>query len=79
MTITLALLEKNGIFAPNLKEQISEVSATASGEFALEQSLDKVIAVWSDWNMPIQNHRNQKDLYFSVRVTTESGTDALSV
>eukprot|EP00392_Amoebophrya_sp_AT5.2_P005332 g5341.t1 len=63
MTITLALLEKNGIFAPNLKEQISEVSATASGEFALEQSLDKVIAVWSDWNMPIQNHRNQKDLY----------------
>ncbi|CAD7935566.1 unnamed protein product [Amoebophrya sp. A120] len=63
MSITLALLEKNGIFAPNLKELIGEVSATASGEFALEQSLDKVIAVWSDWNMPIQNHRNQKDLF----------------
>ncbi|CAD7972922.1 unnamed protein product [Amoebophrya sp. A25] len=63
MTITLGFLEKNGVFAANLKEVIGEVSATASGEFALEQSLDKVISVWADWNMPLMNHRNQKDLW----------------
>ena len=59
--ITLALLEKNNVFAQ--KDLIGEVSATASGEFSLEQSLDKVISIWSDWNMPIQSHRNQKDLW----------------
>eukprot|EP00746_Dinoflagellata_sp_MGD_P154845 gnl/MRDRNA2_/MRDRNA2_85065_c0_seq4.p1 gnl/MRDRNA2_/MRDRNA2_85065_c0~~gnl/MRDRNA2_/MRDRNA2_85065_c0_seq4.p1 ORF type:complete len:4104 (-),score=817.24 gnl/MRDRNA2_/MRDRNA2_85065_c0_seq4:76-11610(-) len=60
-SISLHTLEMNGIF--DHKELVSEISGTASGEFALEQSLDKVIDQWQDMPMPVMNHRNQKDLW----------------
>jgi len=45
------------------KEFIAEISGIASGEFALEQQLEKVIAAWEDMPLPVQNHRNQRDLW----------------
>eukprot|EP00913_Durusdinium_trenchii_P004911 g4558.t1 len=57
-SISLTQLEGNGIF--DVREYVSEVSANASGEFALEQSLEQVIAAWADLELPIMNHRNQK-------------------
>lgn len=51
------------------RAQRNEVSATASGEFALEQSLEKVIAAWEDLLLPIMNHRNSKDLWILADVT----------
>ncbi|CAK9043200.1 unnamed protein product [Durusdinium trenchii] len=60
-SISLTQLEGNGIF--DVREYVSEVSANASGEFALEQSLEQVIAAWADLELPIMNHRNQKDLW----------------
>ncbi|CAJ1382663.1 unnamed protein product, partial [Effrenium voratum] len=60
-SISLTQLEGNGIFEH--REYVSEVSANASGEFALEQSLEQVIAAWADLELPIMNHRNQKDLW----------------
>ncbi|CAE8734034.1 unnamed protein product [Polarella glacialis] len=59
--ISLSMLEANGIF--DHREFVSDVSATASGEFALEQSLDTVIAAWEGLLLPIMNHRGQKDLW----------------
>ena len=59
--ITLSMLESNGIF--DHKEYIAEISAVASGEFSLEQSLNKVINDWSELLLPTMNHRNQKDLW----------------
>ncbi|CAE7749350.1 DNAH6 [Symbiodinium sp. CCMP2592] len=60
-SISLTQLEGNGVF--DHREYVSEVSANASGEFALEQSLEQVIAAWADLELPIMNHRNQKDLW----------------
>eukprot|EP00930_Biecheleria_cincta_P008309 TRINITY_DN10972_c0_g3_i1.p1 TRINITY_DN10972_c0_g3~~TRINITY_DN10972_c0_g3_i1.p1 ORF type:complete len:4176 (-),score=874.55 TRINITY_DN10972_c0_g3_i1:69-11708(-) len=60
-SMSLTQLEGNGIF--DHREYCSEISANASGEFALEQSLDTVIAAWADLELPIMNHRNQKDLW----------------
>eukprot|EP00928_Gymnodinium_smaydae_P068050 TRINITY_DN5109_c0_g7_i1.p1 TRINITY_DN5109_c0_g7~~TRINITY_DN5109_c0_g7_i1.p1 ORF type:complete len:4115 (+),score=1184.64 TRINITY_DN5109_c0_g7_i1:176-12520(+) len=60
-SMQLSMLDANGIF--DHREFISEVSANASGEFALEQSLEQVINAWADMLLPIGNHRNQKDLW----------------
>jgi dynein heavy chain len=60
-SMSLSMLEANGIF--DHKEFIAEVSANASGEFALEQSLEQVIQAWEGMILPIMNHRNQKDLW----------------
>jgi len=60
-SMSLSMLEANGIFEH--KEYIAELSANASGEFALEQSLDHVVASWDGMLLPIMNHRNQKDLW----------------
>ena len=59
--INLSILEKNNIF--KFKDNVSEISALASGEAGLESALDKIIAIWEPLNMPITNHRNQKDLW----------------
>jgi dynein heavy chain len=58
---TLKMLEENGVF--DHRELCSEMSATASGEFALEQSLEQVVNAWADLFLPVMNHRNQKDLW----------------
>jgi dynein heavy chain len=60
-SMNLRMLEDNCIF--DHREFISEISATASGEFALEQSLDQVVNAWAELVLPIMNHRNQKDLW----------------
>jgi len=60
-SMSLTQLEGNGIF--DHAEFVSEVSANASGEFALEQSLDQVCNAWAELDLPIMNHRNQKDLW----------------
>jgi dynein heavy chain len=60
-SINLRMLEEAGIFEHT--EFISEISATASGEFALEQSIEQIIAAWADALLPIQNHRGKKDLW----------------
>jgi len=60
-TITLFWLTTHHVF--EWKELVAEVSNTASGEFAMEQALDKVIKSWADLPLPVMNHRNQKDLW----------------
>jgi dynein heavy chain len=60
-SVSLRMLEDHGIFEH--RELVSEVSANASGEFALEKSLEQVINAWADLPLPIQNHRNQRDLW----------------
>jgi dynein heavy chain len=65
-SMSLSMLEANGVF--DHKEFIAEISANASGEFALEQSLDTVIAAWDGMLLPIMNHRNQKDLWILADV-----------
>eukprot|EP00397_Hematodinium_sp_SG-2012_P003406 GEMP01003414.1.p1 GENE.GEMP01003414.1~~GEMP01003414.1.p1 ORF type:complete len:1220 (+),score=246.03 GEMP01003414.1:382-3660(+) len=59
--ITLHLLENNSVFSQ--KELVGETSALASGEFALEQTLEKITNAWEALPLPLMNYRNQKDLY----------------
>eukprot|EP00971_Amphidinium_carterae_P317371 6309746-Amphidinium_carterae.1 len=49
-SVTLLQLANHGIF--DHKELISEVSGTASGEQALEQNLEKIVAAWAEEPLP---------------------------
>ena len=44
---------------------IGEVSATASGEFALEQLLDKIRASWSEMEFITIPNRDQLDVFIA--------------
>lgn len=56
--VTLNSLMSHKVF--DKKEFISEISGIASGEFALEQQLQKVVDAWADLLLPIQQHRREQ-------------------
>jgi dynein heavy chain len=66
-TITILSLTNHNVF--DVKDLVSEISGTASGEYALEQSVDKVTNAWQDLPLPVMNHRNQKDLWILADVS----------
>lgn len=60
-TFSLQDLESYSIF--DHRETISEISAAASGEAALEKSLETIKEGWSKMSFILVNHRDQKDLF----------------
>ncbi|KAF4742820.1 hypothetical protein FOZ63_020621, partial [Perkinsus olseni] len=42
---------------------VGEVSAAASGEHALEKTMEKVAGAWDGLQLPVMNHRNSKHLW----------------
>jgi dynein heavy chain len=64
---TLHSLTYHNIF--HYKDLVSEISGIASGEYALEQQLEKIKAAWKDLLMPTMNHRNQRNLWILADVT----------
>ena len=61
MEFNLAMLMKGKIM--DFKEQISEISGTASGESQLEASLAKIVKAWSTQSFIVLNHRDQHNLF----------------
>ncbi|CAK9112259.1 Protein transport protein Sec61 subunit alpha (Secretory 61 complex subunit alpha) [Durusdinium trenchii] len=56
--VTLNQLIAHKVF--DKKDFIAEISGIASGEFALEQQLQKVMDAWNDLLLPIQQHRREQ-------------------
>ena len=61
MPFTLSFLLEKGVM--NFKDQIGEVSASASGEAQLEASLLKISAGWEKQVFTVMNHREQHNLF----------------
>eukprot|EP00606_Chrysophyceae_sp_TOSAG23-5_P000891 GSChrysophyteH2.ASY1.ANO1.1126.1 assembled CDS len=47
----------------DFKDQIGEISGTASGESQLEMSLEKIVKAWENQNFIVLNHRDQHNLF----------------
>jgi len=45
------------------REEMAEISAVASGEYALEITLDKIKHGWAEMNFTIISHRESKDVF----------------
>jgi hypothetical protein len=58
---TMEMLLRYGV--ANHAEFISEVSSTASGEFGLEQLLEKIRKSWAEIAFATLNHRDQSDIF----------------
>ena len=60
-TFTMEQLLRYGVVAN--AEFIAEISATASGEYGLEQLLEKIRKNWTSTNFMVNNHREQADVF----------------
>lgn len=61
MPFTLSYLLKNNIM--NHKDAVQEISASASGEAQLENSLEKIKSDWEKQTFMVMNHRDQHNLF----------------
>jgi len=61
MPFSLSVMVKGGIM--NFKDQIGEISASASGESQLEDSLKKIQDGWETTKFAVLNHRDQHNLF----------------
>ena len=57
MSFNLELMLKGGIM--NYKDNVGDISGTASGEAQLEASLEKIRAGWENMAFVVLNHRDQ--------------------
>ncbi|CEM19434.1 unnamed protein product [Vitrella brassicaformis CCMP3155] len=63
----LKKLEENDIFSKY--QFVAEVSGIASGEFALEQQLDKIRGIWADAELIVQPHRESQTCFVLGDIT----------
>ena len=61
MSFNLELMLKGGIM--NYKDNVGDISGTASGEAQLEASLEKIRAGWENMTFVVLNHRDQPNLF----------------
>lgn len=54
-------LKESGLF--EMKDLIQEISATATGEADLENSLNKIVLAWENTNFDVISYRDQKNLF----------------
>ena len=58
---TLAELINNGIL--EVKDKVSEISAIASGEYAISQTLEKIKKIWGSIEFIVVNYQDIKDKF----------------
>ena len=61
MSFNLELMLKGGIMS--YKDNVGDISGTASGEAQLEASLEKIRAGWENMQFVVLNHRDQPNLF----------------
>ena len=60
-TFTLSELIADGIL--EVKDKVSEISATASGEYAISQTLEEIKKVWATMDFVVMQYRDFKDKF----------------
>ena len=52
----------------NIKDKVEEISATAAGEFSLENTVEEIRKAWEGTNFELSNYREQKDKFYITKV-----------
>ena len=60
-TFTLAELINDGIL--EVKDKVGEISAIASGEYAISQTLEEIKKIWASMEFIVVNYRDIKDKF----------------
>ncbi|OMJ81043.1 hypothetical protein SteCoe_18549 [Stentor coeruleus] len=51
-----------------IRDKVEEISATAAGEFSLENTVEEIRQAWSTTNFELSNYREQKDKFYITKV-----------